>query len=58
VGIFRKDSRFAYQSEFRVALLPGAGIPYELKIGDLSDIVMVGPLCELNQRLRIVTSTA
>jgi hypothetical protein len=53
MGIFRKDSRFAYQSEFRIALLPGVEIPYELRIGDLSDIVMIGPLCELNQRLRI-----
>jgi hypothetical protein len=58
MGIFKKDSCFAYQSEFRIALLPGTGIPYKLPIGDLSDIVMIGPLCELNQRLRIGTSTA
>lgn len=58
VGIFRKDSCFSYQSEFRIALLPGAGIPYELRIGDLSDIVMIGPLRELNQRLRIEGSTS
>jgi hypothetical protein len=52
VGIFRKDSCFSWQSEFRIALLPGIGTPYELRIGDLTDIVIIGPLCALNQRLR------
>ncbi len=58
VGIFRKDSCFAYQSEFRIALLPGTGMPYPLQVGDLSDIIIVGPLSELNQRLRIVQAGA
>lgn len=58
MGIFKKDSCFAYQSEFRIALVPGVGVPYKLRIGNISDIVTIGPLAELNQRLLIGTSPA
>ena len=42
VGIFKKDSVFSYQSELRLALLPGYGVKHELEVGDLSDIVKIG----------------
>jgi hypothetical protein len=47
VGIFRKRSIFAHQSEFRIALVPGDGKPYTLRVGDLSDIVGRGDLDDL-----------
>jgi hypothetical protein len=53
VGLFRKRLRFAHQSEFRLALVPGIERPYCLHVGDLSDIALTGPLAELNQRLRL-----
>jgi len=58
LGLFRKSSRFKYQSEFRIALLPGTGTVHSLDIGDISDIVSVGPLDELNNRLKYVTGSA
>jgi hypothetical protein len=54
MGIFRKYSSFAYQSECRLALLPGSGSPYSLRVGDLSDITVIGELAELNERIRLV----
>lgn len=48
MGVFRKFSSFAYQSEFRLALLPGTGEPYSLRVGDLSDIALLGELSPLN----------
>jgi len=56
VGIFRKRSAFRYQSEFRIALVPGVNAPYPFGVGDLSDITQIGPLPELNRRLRFATS--
>ena len=53
VGIFRKARAFSYQSEFRMALLPGKGMPLPFHVGDLSDIVRLGPLSELNGRLKV-----
>jgi hypothetical protein len=53
MGIFRKYSSFSYQSECRLALLPGTGTPFSLRLGDLSDIALIGPLAELNDRIRI-----
>lgn len=53
VGIFRKRLRFAYQSEFRLAVIPGVATPYCLQVGDLSDITITGPLAQLNDLLRI-----
>jgi len=53
LGIFKKSSRFSYQSEFRIALLPGTGAAHRVYVGDLSDIVMVGPLADLNRRLKL-----
>lgn len=53
VGIFRKRLRFAYQSEFRLAIVPGVAAPYRLQVGDLSDITITGPLDQLNDRLRL-----
>lgn len=54
MGIFRKFSVFSYQSEFRIALLPGTGSPYSLRIGDLSDIAVTGESARLNNVLRVV----
>jgi hypothetical protein len=53
VGIFRKRLRFAYQSEFRLAIVPGVATPYCLHVGDLSDIAITGPLAQLNDLLRL-----
>jgi hypothetical protein len=53
VGIFRKMSGYSYQSEFRIALAPGTGAPFRFLVGDLSDIVILGRLSELNDRLRV-----
>jgi hypothetical protein len=58
MGIFCKFDTFQYQSEFRIALLPGTGEPYTLSIGDLRDIVLTGPLEQLNSRLRIDATEA
>jgi hypothetical protein len=54
LGVFTKSSTFAYQSEFRIALLSGTGQPHPLSIGDISDIAVVGPMAEINKRLRVV----
>lgn len=53
MGIFTKVSDFEYQSEFRIALLPGTGAALRLEVGDLSDIVMLGSLPSLNDRLKL-----
>ncbi len=53
VGIFRKRSQFAYQSEFRIAIIPGVETPYRFQVGDLSDITLTGPLAQLNTLLRL-----
>jgi hypothetical protein len=53
VGIFKKLSDFSYQSEFRIGLFPGTGAPLRLQVGDLSDIVILGSLADLNDRLRV-----
>lgn len=52
MGPFRKFSRLSYQSEFRIALFPGTGKAFDLTLGDISDIAILGPLSELNERLR------
>jgi hypothetical protein len=46
VGPFRKASNFSYQSEFRIALCPGARAAYVLNVGDLSDITEVSSVTE------------
>ncbi len=58
MGPFRKYSAFSYQNEVRLGLRPGTGAPYELRLGNLSDIVaVVGPLAEINSRVRIVNES-
>jgi hypothetical protein len=57
VGIFKKLSDFSYQSEFRIGLFPGTGAPVPLQVGNLSDIVILGRLSELNDRLRVQVNT-
>jgi len=55
MGPFRKYSSFSYQSEVRLAITPGTGAPYELRLGDLSDIVALrGPLSDINLRIKIM----
>lgn len=53
MGIFRKSSEFSYQSEFRIAVLPGTGSPYLLEIGDMTDIAITGPLSDLNRSIKV-----
>lgn len=53
MGIFKKNSEFSYQSEFRIALVPGTGEPYSLKVGNLSDITVTGELVRINELLRV-----
>ena len=51
-GVFKKQSKFSYQSEFRVALAPGVSTAIELNLGPLTDIAMIGKTSELNACLR------
>jgi hypothetical protein len=51
--IFSKFSYFRYQSEFRIALVPGTGKQEFLNVGDLSDITMTGKLSEINQHIKV-----
>lgn len=53
VGIFRKAADYSYQSEFRIALLPGTGSPLTLDIGDITKIAISGDLAHVNQRIRV-----
>lgn len=53
MGVFRKFSTFAYQSEFRIAMFPGTGTPFSLRVGDLSDIALMGASDSVNRRLRL-----
>jgi hypothetical protein len=53
VGVFKKLSGFSYQSEFRIALFPGTGAALRFDVGNLSDNVIVGPLADLNDRLKV-----
>lgn len=50
IGVFRKFLERAADSELRVAVLPGTGCPLSLRLGDLSDIAMMGSTSE---RLRL-----
>lgn len=53
MGIFSKFSQFQYQSEFRIALIPGTGKPEIINIGNLSDIILTGKLSEINNHIKI-----
>jgi hypothetical protein len=53
MGVFRKFSEFKYQSEFRFSAVTEKDTPFSLRIGDISDISKVGPLAELNKRIKI-----
>jgi hypothetical protein len=53
MGIFSKFGHFQYQSEFRIALVPGTGKQEFLNVGDLSDITMMGKLSEINQHIKV-----
>ena len=53
MGVFCKYSEFAYQSEFRLSVVTEKKAPFSLRIGDISDISMIGPLAELNKRIKI-----
>lgn len=43
--LFRKDPKYSYQSEYRIALQKSIEQPFKLKIGDISDISF---LCNLD----------
>lgn len=54
MGPFRKYATFAYQSEVRLALLPGTGEPYKLRLGRLSDIIaLTGSLVDVNRYIKV-----
>lgn len=53
MGPFRKLSTFAYQSEFRLIIAPGTGMPPSLRAGSLADIAIIGPSARVNERFRI-----
>lgn len=53
MGIFSKFTHFQYQSEFRIALLPGMGEDFSLDIGDLSDIITTGKLSDINGHIKV-----
>ncbi|MFO7970462.1 MAG: hypothetical protein R6U40_01785 [Desulfobacterales bacterium] len=50
MGVFRKFSEYASDCEFRVVALPGTGQPLSLRLGNLSDIAIMGMTSE---RLRL-----
>ncbi len=50
MSLFRKFSEFANTREFRVVVTPGAGGAMSLRLGDLSDIAIMG---SANERLRL-----
>ena len=54
MGIFRKFLEFAKDQEFRIVLLPGTGNPISLRLGDLSDIAIMG---KTSERLRFDRKT-
>lgn len=43
MGPFRKFSKYAVQSEHRIAISPGAGGPLSLRIGPINDITLTVP---------------
>lgn len=53
MGCFRKFSDFEYQSEFRIAIESETKEPFSLYVGDLSEMAKIGPLNELNKRIRL-----
>jgi len=53
MGVFRKFSDFAYQSEFRISIYSKTKQPLDLEIGDLSDIASTGNLSQVNEHIRI-----
>lgn len=53
MGVFRKFSHFAYQSEFRLSVVTGKDSPFSFRIGDISDISTIGTVAELNARIKI-----
>lgn len=53
MGVFHKFRQFRYQSEFRIALLPGTGGDHWFQVGDLADLVVTGPLNSINERIRL-----
>ena len=42
MGAFRKFTGYEHQSEFRFVISPGFGHPYQLILGDISDIAIIG----------------
>ncbi len=50
MGTFRKFSERVGDIEFRIAVLPGTGAPLSLRLGDLSDIAIMG---STSDRLRL-----
>lgn len=53
MGALRKFSDFGYQSEFRIAINSEMDGPFSLRVGGLSDISVVGNLCDLCERIKI-----
>lgn len=47
IGLFKKTSKYSYQSEWRIACLGGDGKPLKLRLGSLKDISILVPTQEL-----------
>lgn len=54
VGPFRKTAKHSSEREFRIAAYPGIGQALTLRLGDLSDIAVMGPT---NRRLLLSQNT-
>jgi len=52
LGVFRKFSKFAYQSEFRIAISNQVDAPFSINIGSLVDISQIGTLTEINEHIK------
>ena len=55
-GVFTKDVKFSYQSEFRIVMRPGTGEAVSLILGNLSDIMVTGDLTSINEKFRFCPS--
>jgi hypothetical protein len=51
--IFRKDEKFAWQKEYRIALAPAEKSPVFVEIGSIEDIACCGSLIDCDYAIRI-----
>ena len=51
--LFRKDEKFAWQNEYRIALAPTEESPVFVEIGSIEDIACCGSLIDCDYAIRI-----